>query len=67
MKKLTQTNQVSNMNMTAVSYNVLAKDTTQTTIRNIKNKAEQVLVFTAGNTRQLEKENNDESYDLKWV
>ena len=25
------------------------------------------MVFAADNTRQLEKENNDESYDLKWV
>ena len=62
--------------MIAVSYNGLAKGITQTTNMNIKSKVEKFCFFTAaGNTKQLEKENNattelcnkHESYDLKWV
>ena len=77
MTKLTQINNVSNRNMIVVNYNVLAKCITQTTIRNIKSKVERILVFfiAVGNTKQLEKENNDtttlcdkhESNELKWV
>ena len=45
MTQLNQTDQASNRNMIVVSYNVLAKGITQTTIRNIKSKVEKVLGF----------------------
>ena len=45
MTQLNQTDQASNRNMIVVSYNVLAKGITQTTIRNIKSKVKKVLGF----------------------